>query len=59
MLNITLNNDELQMLTRLIDAGVRGLGLDGVKPAALIIDKLERAVAQANAPQQTEEASDV
>lgn len=52
MLNLTLNNDELQMLTRLIDAGVRGLGLDGVKPAAVIIDKLERAVAEANAPKQ-------
>lgn len=50
MLTLTLNNDELQMLTRLLDAGVRGLGLDGVKPAAIIIEKLEKAVAEANAP---------
>ena len=50
MLNISLSNEELQALTKLIDAGVRGLGLDGVKPAAIIIDKLEKAVAQANAP---------
>jgi hypothetical protein len=52
MLNISLSNEELQALTKLIDAGVRGLGLDGVKPAAIIIDKLEKAVAQANAPKQ-------
>jgi hypothetical protein len=51
MLNIQLSNEELQILTKLLDAGVRGLGLDGVKPAAIIIDKLEKAVAQANAPQ--------
>jgi hypothetical protein len=50
MLNLSLSNEELQMLTKLLDAGVRGLGLDGVKPAAIIIDKLEKAVAQANAP---------
>jgi hypothetical protein len=50
MLNLSLNNEELQALTKLIDAGVRGLGLDGVKPAAIIIDKLEKAVAAANAP---------
>jgi hypothetical protein len=55
MLNISLSNEELQILTKLLDAGVRGLGLDGVKPAAIIIDKLERAVAQANAPQPTVE----
>jgi hypothetical protein len=53
MLNISLSNEELQILTKLLDAGVRGLGLDGVKPAAIIIDKLEKAVAQANAPQPT------
>jgi hypothetical protein len=55
MLNISLSNEELQILTKLLDAGVRGLGLDGVKPAAIIIDKLEKAVAQANAPQPTVE----
>lgn len=52
MLNLPLNNEELQMLTKLLDAGVRGLGLDGVKSAAIIIDKLEKAVAQANALKQ-------
>ena len=52
MLNLSLSNEDLQILTKLLDAGVRGLGLDGVKPAAIIIDKLEKAVAQANAPQQ-------
>jgi len=52
MLNISLSNEELQILTKLLDAGVRGLGLDGVRPAAIIIDKLEKAVAHANAPKQ-------
>lgn len=55
MLNISLSNEELQILTKLLDAGVRGLGLDGVKPAAIIIDKLEKAVAQANAPKVQED----
>lgn len=51
MLTLTLNNDELQTLTALIDAGVKATGLQSVKAAAALLDKLEKAVAQANAPQ--------
>ena len=58
MLNLSLSNEDLQILTKLLDAGVRGLGLDGVKPAAIIIDKLEKAVAQANAPQPVEQETE-
>jgi len=57
MINLSLNNEELQLLTKLLDAGVRGLGLDGVKPAAIIIAKLEAAVAEANKPK-TEEPTE-
>lgn len=49
MLNLTLNNDELQSLTALIDAGVKATGLQSVKAAAVLLDKLEKAVADVNA----------
>ena len=53
---ITLNNEELQALAGLLDAGVKATGLQGVKQAASILTKLEAAVAQANAsePKETE-----
>jgi hypothetical protein len=58
MLNLSLNNEELQSLTALLDAGVKATGLQSVKPAAALLAKLEAAVAEANkpapAPQETE-----
>ena len=50
MLTLTLNNDELQSLTALLDAGVKATGLQSVKPAAALLTKLEEAVAEANKP---------
>jgi hypothetical protein len=47
--------DEIQALAGLIDAGVKSVGIQGVKAAALLIDKLEKAVAEANAPKQEAE----
>ena len=49
---IELNQDELNALSALLDAGVKALGLNAVKPAALLLAKLEAAVAQANAKEQ-------
>ena len=52
----TLNNDELQALAGLLDAGVKAVGLTSVKSAAALLVKLEAAVAEANKsePQETE-----
>lgn len=47
---ITLNNEDLQALSALLDAGVKASGLAGVKAAAALLVKLEAAVAEANAP---------
>jgi len=59
MKNITINFtlDEVQALAGLIDAGVKATGIQSVKAAAVLIAKLEAAVAEANAkpePQETE-----
>ena len=56
MITIELNNEELQALAGLLDAGVKATGLQGVKQAASILTKLEAAVAAANAkPEQENE----
>ena len=51
---ITLNNEELQSLAGLLDAGIKATGLQGVKQAAAILVKLEAAVAEANSADQKE-----
>lgn len=45
---LTLNNEELQALAGLLDAGVKAVGLTSVKSAAALLVKLEAAVAEAN-----------
>lgn len=49
MIKIELNQTELQALAGLLDAGVKAVGLAGVKTAASLLEKLEAAVAEANA----------
>jgi hypothetical protein len=51
MLNVTFTQDELNSLAALLDTAVKATGIQGARAALPIIDKLERAVAQANAPQ--------
>ena len=53
---ITLDQNELQALAGLLDAGVKATGLQSVKLAASLLTKLEAAVAEANKtePQETE-----
>lgn len=46
---LTLNNEELQAMVGLIDAGIKATGLSSVKSAAALLVKLEAAVAEANA----------
>lgn len=46
---LTLNNEELQAIVGLLDAGVKAVGLTSVKSAAALLVKLEAAVAEANA----------
>ena len=42
-MKLDLNDDELQALVGLIDAGVRATGIRGVKDAANLIEKIEAA----------------
>jgi hypothetical protein len=53
MLRIEVNFslDEVQALGALLDVAVKASGIQGARAALPIIDKLEKAVAQANAPQ--------
>ena len=57
MITLTLDQNELQALAGLLDAGVKATGLQSVKLAASLLTKLEAAVAEANTktePQETE-----
>ena len=45
---LTLDNNELQSLVGLIDAGLKATGLSAAKSAAALLVKLEAAVAKAN-----------
>ena len=51
MLTINFDQNELNALAALLDTAVKATGIQGARAALPIIDKLERAVAQANAPQ--------
>lgn len=48
MITLTLTNEELQALAGLIDAGVRATGLRAVKDAATLLEKIEKAAAEAS-----------
>ena len=54
MITLTLDQNELQALAGLLDAGVKATGLQSVKLAASLLTKLEAAVAEANAIEQKE-----
>lgn len=49
MIKIELTQDELTALAGLLDAGVKATGLSSARPAAVLLGKLEAAVAEANA----------
>ena len=57
MLTVTFTQEELNSLGALLDVAVKASGLQGARAALPIIDKLEKAVANANKPkdQETEE----
>jgi hypothetical protein len=55
MISITFEQNELNALASLLDVAVKASGIQGARAALPIIDKLEKAVAQANAPQPTVE----
>lgn len=52
MLTVTFTQEELNALGSLLDIAIKASGIQGARAALPLIDKLERAVAQANAPQQ-------
>lgn len=49
---LELSQEELQALAGLIDAGVKAMGLQAARPAAVLLGKMEEAVAAANAAQE-------
>jgi hypothetical protein len=51
MLTVTFTQEDLSAIASLLDVAVKASGIQGARAALPIIDKLERAVAQANAPQ--------
>ena len=55
--SVSFTQDELNALGQLLDVAVKASGLQGARPALVIMSKLEAAVAAANAPkhQETEE----
>lgn len=53
--NIDFNSSELQALGALLDAAVKATGMQGAKAAVPLYEKLEAAVAEANAPKQEAE----
>ncbi len=55
MVNVTFTQDELNSLAALLDAAVKATGLQGARAAIPLIDKLEQAVAEANASKQEAE----
>ncbi len=55
MIKIELTQDELTAMAGLMDAGIKSLGLSAVKTAASLLEKLEAAVAEANAPKPEQE----
>lgn len=48
MIKLELTKEELQALVGLLNAGVQATGLRAVKDAAVLIDKIEKAVEVAN-----------
>ena len=57
MITLTLTQEEIQALGALLDAAVKATGIQGAKAAVPLYEKLEAAVAEANAnpkPQETE-----
>lgn len=49
MITLTLTEQELQALSGILDAAQRHLGLAGNRPIGMMLEKIEAAVAEANA----------
>jgi hypothetical protein len=58
MLTITFTQDELNAIAALLDTAVKATGIQGARAALPIIDKLEKAVAEANAPKPAEQETE-
>ena len=50
MIELNFTDQELQSLINLLDAGVKSVGLRGVKEAAALLEKLEAVVPQQSEP---------
>ena len=58
MLTITLTQDEINAFAALLEVAVKASGIQGARAALPLLDKLERAVADANKPKHEPEADD-
>jgi hypothetical protein len=58
MITITFDQNELNALAALLDTAVKATGLQGARAALPIIDKLEKAVADANKPKPAEQETE-
>lgn len=47
-ISIELNQEELNAVVQLIDAGVKATGINGAKIAVLVMSKLENAIDKVN-----------
>lgn len=56
MIQITFTQDELNTIAALLDTAVKATGIQGARAALPIMEKLEKAVAEANAPKPAPEA---
>ena len=44
MIKIELNQEEVQALINLMNAGVKSMGITSVKAAAVLVEKVEKAI---------------
>jgi hypothetical protein len=58
MITITFDQTELNALAALLDTAVKASGLQGARAALPLIDKFEKAVADANKPKPAEQETE-
>lgn len=55
MVTVSFTQEDLNTIAALLDTAVKASGLQGARAALPIIEKLERAVAEANKPKPEQE----
>jgi predicted DNA-binding transcriptional regulator YafY len=55
MISVSFTQEDLNALAALLDTAVKATGIQGARAALPLIDKLEKAVADANKPKPEQE----